>query len=409
MNFTAMLITLNRHLLLTNSILSFHLDNDLVMKQALFNNLKNLMGTRTQRKIIVFSVDDYGNIRLDSKKARESMNKAGSKIYSRFDALDTLETKQDIEQLIEVLTSVKDKNGRSAVFTPFAMSCNIDFEAMEANSYTAFENENVDKSFEKLAALQPNAYEGAWDILREAIKNKIILPEYHGREHLNLKVFEEKLRDNDTEVLTALKNRSYTSIGDSGYSSISVTAAFNFWSQEDVNTQKQIAIDGAKRFHEVYGYIPIHFNAPGGRESVQLHDSLSEIGIKYIDTPWMKPEHLGKGVYKKRFYTTGKTNNFDQTFMVRNCIFEPNLSKGVSWKDYTLNQVEAAFRWKKPAIISSHRVNFCGHIDPQNRTHGLSELKSLLQAIVRKWPDVEFMSAPEAMDVLTKQNHCGAR
>ena len=31
------------------------------------NHIKNISGWRTNRKIIVFSVDDYGNVRLSSK------------------------------------------------------------------------------------------------------------------------------------------------------------------------------------------------------------------------------------------------------------------------------------------------------------------------------------------------------
>ena len=69
------------------------------MKQALFNNIKNIRGWKTKRKVIVISVDDYGNVRLDSKKARERMNEAGLKVRSRFDAFDTLETREDLEML----------------------------------------------------------------------------------------------------------------------------------------------------------------------------------------------------------------------------------------------------------------------------------------------------------------------
>ena len=60
--------------------------------------------------------------------------------------------------------------------------------------------------------------------------------------------------------------------------------------------------------------------------------------------------------------------------------------------DITLRQIAAAFRWKKPAIISTHRVNFVGGINKQNREAGLKELHSLLKTIVKRWPDVEFMS-----------------
>ena len=60
-----------------------------------------------------------------------------------------------------------------------------------------------------------------------------------------------------------------------------------------------------------------------------------------------------------------------------------------------LNQVAAAFRWRKPAIISSHRVNFCGHIEEENRRLGLDALGRLLQGIVQRWPDVQFISADD--------------
>jgi len=67
-----------------------------------------------------------------------------------------------------------------------------------------------------------------------------------------------------------------------------------------------------------------------------------------------------------------------------------------------MKQIEAAFLWNKPAIISSHRVNFCGHIDENNRKKGLTSLKQLLDEIVKRWPDVEFMSADELGDTILK-------
>jgi hypothetical protein len=65
----------------------------------IISNLKNSIGSKTKRKIIVFSVDDYGNVRLNSAEARKNMDAAGMKTYSRFDALDTLETTQDLHQI----------------------------------------------------------------------------------------------------------------------------------------------------------------------------------------------------------------------------------------------------------------------------------------------------------------------
>jgi len=89
--------------------------------------------------------------------------------------------------------------------------------------------------------------------------------------------------------------------------------------------------------------------------------------------------------------------------MVRNVVFEPTEDRGIDWVDFTLKQIKTAFRWNKPAIISSHRVNFCGHIDEKNREKGLKSLEGLLQEIVKKWPDVEFMSADELGNCILKK------
>ena len=88
--------------------------------------------------------------------------------------------------------------------------------------------------------------------------------------------------------------------------------------------------------------------------------------------------------------------------MIRNVVFEPTEDRGIDWVEFTMKQIETAFRWKRPAIISSHRVNFCGHIEEMNREKGLLTLKKLLENIVTKWPDVEFMAADELGDLVSK-------
>jgi len=187
-------------------------------------NVKNIIGWKTDRKIVVLSVDDYGNVRLHSKEALRNMEQAGVKPLSRFDVLDTLETKEDLEMLYDVLSSVKDKNGKFAVLTPYAMPCNINFEKMAENEYQEYHYELLPETFSKLPG-----YEGVWDLWKVGMREGFMVPLFHGREHFNLKVFEEKLAVRDHEVITALKNRSYTSISSSGYNTISPMAAYHFW------------------------------------------------------------------------------------------------------------------------------------------------------------------------------------
>jgi hypothetical protein len=366
----------------------------------MLNNLKNIWGWKTPRKIVVISVDDYGNVRLDSKQAREKMDQAGLKVQSRFDAFDALETREDLEHLFDVLRSVKDKNGHHAVFTPFALPCNINFEKVVESDFSGYWYETLPETYGKLATGQPGAYEDAWKMWESGISDGLMKPQFHGREHLNLKVLLEKLAAKDHEVLTALRNRSYTSLSNSGYTTISYTAAFDFWEKSENASFAEIIKEGVGAFEKVFRYKTVHFNSPGGREHPIIHELLKREGIKYIDTPLVKYEHQGLGKYKRVINYTGKKNHLNMFYQVRNVVFEPTHDRGINWVNYTLDQIEAAFRWHKPAIISSHRVNFCGHIDEDNRKKGLGNLKLLLQQMVKKWPDVEFMSANELGELM---------
>jgi len=95
----------------------------------------------------------------------------------------------------------------------------------------------------------------------------------------------------------------------------------------------------------------------------------------------------------------GYKKSQDRVKMVRNVVFEPT-DASIDHVAKAMAQIEAAFRWNKPALISSHRVNFCGHIDPKNREKGLGDLKKLLKAIVQRWPDVEYVSAGELVEII---------
>jgi hypothetical protein len=225
-------------------------------------------------------------------------------------------------------------------------------------------------------------------------------PQFHGREHLNVKVLQTKLDQQDPEVLTALKHRSYAMVSSSGFPNIGYTAAFEFETLEENKKLEPIIAQGIADFEKVYGYAPKVFNSPGGREHPAIHECLMNNGIHYIETPFFKTEHQGGGTYKKVLNFTGKRNALNMIYSVRNVVFEPTFESSFSWVDFAMNQIDTAFFWNKPAIISSHRVNFCGHIEPSNRTAGLQALGELLKKITLKYPNVEFMGLGKLLETL---------
>ena len=57
--------------------------------------------------------------------------------------------------------------------------------------------------------------------------------------------------------------------------------------------------------------------------------------------------------------------------------------------------MEIAFMMQKPAVISSHRINYAGYIDQTNRDRTLDLLGQLLHNMLQKWPDIEFLTSEQ--------------
>jgi hypothetical protein len=362
------------------------------MKQILFNHLKNFSGKKLNRKFLAFAVDDYGNVRLHSNQARERLEKVGVKINNRFDAYDAIDTTEDYQILFEALQVVKDIKGNSAIFTPYVLTCNTDFQAtIEQNKFVP---EDLPVTYKKLAALD-NAYEGAYDTLLEGIKSNLIRPQFHGREHLNVQLIDALLELKDPILMANLENQSMAGLnGVSAWPTIGYNEAFSFWNTSVLERHQMIIKDGLERFKKIYGNTSLTFTPPAQQLHPSLYGFVGDNGVIGVQRSRSELVHLGEGKFQKFNNQLGKKDLGGTIKIVRNCVFEPTI-RDMDWVSFTMKQIEAAFFWGKPAIISSHRVNFCGHIDPKNREKGITYLKNLLKQILKKWPDVEFVGVDE--------------
>lgn len=358
-------------------------------------SLKNIPGWRSRQKLVVFNVDDYGNVRVASKTAYEKLMNGGIKLDGRFDRLDTLETRADLEALFEVLASVRDANGREAVFTPYALSANPDFAAIRQTP-EHYQYEDLPQTFARCAAENPQAYEGTWALWKEGIARGLLSPEFHGREHLNLRLLEHKLARRDADVMANLESDSMAGLcDDPAIPGLGFTHAFGLADKADIEQHKVILSDGLALFTRIFGRSAQTFTPPAQRLHPDLHGFMEAQGLRAIDKPLHTVRRIDRDKTRREVNFLGHRRGLGHITLVRNAVFEPNLVPDRDEVARTLAQIEAAFRWGKPAMISSHRVNFCGHIDPANRRKGLGDLKRLLQTIVQRWPEVEFISAGE--------------
>jgi hypothetical protein len=364
------------------------------MKSTVILHLKNLIGTKCQRKLVAICLDDYGNVRLHSRDALAELERQRLPRRIHFDEFDALETSKDLESMFEVLSSVKDSKGNNARLTALANVANADFAKMKADGFENYSYEMLPTTYGKLG----NEYQNCMELWRQGIDRHLIRPEFHGREHLNLRILMAKLKNRNHDVLTCFSQNSLARLTEPTGSHSSWTAAFEFNEKKELSEHCEIIADGINCFERVFARRPGVFNSPGGKEHPSLHPFLKQQGFRIVERSFFHWAHQGKGRFRPSFARARAETKLKPAISIRNCVFEPTAPAHIDWVAKTLQQIEIAFYWNRPAIISCHRVNFVGKICEKNRQTGLSALRSLLAAIVARWPDVEFQFLDELCD-----------
>ncbi|QKK02928.1 MAG: hypothetical protein HND55_09895 [Pseudomonadota bacterium] len=252
-----------------------------------------------------------------------------------------------------------------------------------------------------MEAEQPAAYQGAWALWQEGMERGLLQPQFHGREHLNVELFEHKLRSGAPDLLANVEQDSLTGIaGDPAMPGVGFTHAFGLHDGAALPGHREILTDGLDRFEEVWGFRSKTFTPPAQKLHPALHETAESGGVVSIDKPFRCTRAMGDGTSRREVNHSGRQREQNHVTVVRNVVFEPGKDMGFDPVKRALQQVAAAFRWHKPAIISSHRVNFCGHLDEANRKRGLEDLRKLLEKITARWPDIEFVSVDELVEHL---------
>lgn len=362
-------------------------------KESVQRNLLLLPGWRTKRKIVVVESDDWGAIRTPDKNTLSALNRINPFVENDLmTQLDALESNEDIEALYDVLQSVKDINNRPAILTTNTIVANPDFESIAASDYKKYGYERFTDTL--------NTYPGrdrVMQLITEGIENQLYRPQFHGREHLNVAQWMTELQAGNNELLEAFRLKTFgIPLSAKVSKRNNLMSAFDYETTNDKLKLAEIIRDGATLFNEIFGFKSKSFIATTYVWDNEIEKILKECDVKYIQgIPYQYIPSPGDDWYKKKFHYTGQNNQYGQIYLVRNVSFEPYMQKNTDIVGDCLQRINMAFRWGKPAIIGSHRVNFIGSLDEGNRTCNLKLLKQLLSEIVKRWPDVEFMSSDE--------------
>lgn len=369
------------------------------MIKSHFKELSNLIGWHTKEHLIVIESDDWGSIRMPSKEVFNRMLEQDKDLLKgegcRYNMYDSIATTKDISSLFEVLCSVKDSTGRSAIINPISVVANPDFSKILQSDFTEYYYEPFTDTLRTYT--QSDDPFALW---KEGINKRIFLPQFHGREHLNVAVWMRALKSKHKKTLSAFHNKMWgISTAEDPEIGIEFQAAFNYLNPEDIDYQKKIIITGLDLFEKIFGYRATYFCPPNGILSSKLEETCYNKGIRYLSTSKIQTEPKGSGKTMKRIHWLGQKGSGGLTYLVRNCFFEPNKS-GTDWVNRCLKDISIAFKWHQPAIISSHRVNYIGSLHSENRDNGLKQLSLLLKQIIKYWPDIKFISSTELGEII---------
>ncbi|MEL7834381.1 hypothetical protein [Fodinibius sp. Rm-B-1B1-1] len=361
------------------------------LKQSVKRNLVNIPGWRTDRKIVVIESDDWGSIRMPSKEVYEKCLKAGYGVdHIIYERVDSLASEDDLELLFNLLSSIKDHKGNSPVITANVLMANPDFEKIKEAHFQKYFYELITETFKKY----PN-HHNCFELWKEGKRNRLFYPQSHGREHLNVSLFMNALQQGDEDVHFGFKNGLPGCISkNNGMKGNKYVESLRFNNEIDKKYKLDIVLEGLDLFENLMGYHSESFIPPNYIWSPDFDEKVSKRGVRYYQGCRKMKEPRFDGSFRFNTHILGKENTFGQKYLVRNAIFEPAMNNSRSdTVEKCLKDINSSFRFNKPAIICSHRLNYVGHINEQNRDKNLKLLERLLTEIVKKWPDVEFMNS----------------
>lgn len=369
------------------------------LKAYLAKKYIQLKSWKTQEKIVVIESDDWGSERTRDKEALKQLLLIHPVIeQDRFTRLDSIATVEDLSLLFEVLTSVKDSKSNYPKLTANVCTGNPNFDKIYSAGFSEFHFE----PFYETIRRRPNG-EDVLDLWKSGYEQKIFIPQLHGREHVHALAWLEELRNGNENLIKAFEHSSWgiPYMRSGRQRRRNLMAALDVYGFDGEKAfQDEWIIESAAIFKSYFGYASKTFIPPAYIWHSRIFTAIKTAGIEAVQGMPLQYEPALKGgnECKKRLHINGSLSDNGIMRLARNASFEPALAPDKDWVDICLNGVRNAFYRGQPAIICSHRINFIGSLDHNNRNTNLINLKKILAELVKQFPDVIFMSSDELIE-----------
>lgn len=362
------------------------------MKATLKKHIVNLTGKRLKQKYLIFESDDWGSIRIPDLKTREVLLKNNLlKQNDPFSRFDTLETNEDYNALFDVLNKHKDQNNNHPIITANIILNNPDFEAIQNINFEQYIAETFLDTYKK-----HSGSENAFKILEQGVNQKLMQPQFHGSEHLNVIRWIKYLKSKDERYRYAFNKKCFAIDENNNQNRRhNLMATYDYDNEEELAFIKKNINLGLKQFEAIFGFKSLSTVAPCYVWNNQVEEEMLNGGVFAFQGSFLQNFNIPEKSFKKIYHYIGQKNGNKQLYFVRNGLFEPSLNPNVDWVEKCLESIDIAFKWGKPAIIGSHRINFVGGLDESQRNQNLQNLDLLLKQIIEKWPEINFISSSD--------------
>lgn len=355
------------------------------------HGLMLLKDKHINRHVVVFESDDWGSVRVPSLDTLRRLEKkqVSLALPQSYDSFDTLASNDDLELLIDVLSSVKDVRGNPAIMTLNCCVANPDFERIKDSDYSAYYYEPFTETLNRY----PH-HDRSFDLWRTGMRTQVFRPQFHGREHLNPQKWLRFLQGGNKAARAGFEEKCYAVVTYYRGRRDTFLEAFKIESENEIAFVRQSIQEGLELFERLFGFRSKSMIAPCFTWDSYIEEEAFKNGVLFIQGGYIQghsdwQRSLGNHITG---HYLGEKNKLGQYYLVRNCSFEPS-QKFSDSADSCMASISKAFNNHLPAIVSCHRLNFIGTLNPANRDNNLREFKRLLQKIVTIYPDVVFMSS----------------
>ena len=247
---------------------------------ALIKQLSNIPGWRTKKKIVIFESDDWGAIRTPSLEVFKKLSENNISVFDPFSNYDSLESQTDLEQLFNVLRSIKDINGHYPVFSANCVVSNPDFEKIAKSGFKEYHYEMVTETFKKY----PN-HKSSFKLWQEGLNEHIFYPQYHGREHINPSQWLKLLNAGNQAYRYAFMLNTYSvNSREEGSKRNNLLATLDFDNEYQKQQVQKALLEGLSIFNSLFGFKSNSFTPPCYIWDKETENLLAQNGIKFIKT-----------------------------------------------------------------------------------------------------------------------------